>query len=267
MNNFSVLMSIYSQEKPEYLRDCLVSITNQSLQPSEVVIVEDGPLTKDLYKVIDDFRSRLKIVSPHINKSEGLGNALNIGLSHCMFEYIVRVDSDDINLNNRFQENINLLDEGYDLVGSYVQEFSDKKIGPIKKVPQKFKQIKKFCKFRNPFNHMSVAYKKKVILNHGGYSTDILYKEDYHLWLKLIAANTNMCNINKVLVLARFNMSSIVRRGGLNYARSEYKLQKFLLQSDISNLVEVFFYGSFRFISFLLPGKLRIIIYKYFLRN
>ncbi len=267
MNNFSVLMSVYSQEKPKYLHACLVSITDQSLQPSEVVIVEDGPLPKDLRKVIDNFRSRLKIVSPHINKSKGLGNALNIGLNNCTFEYVVRVDSDDINLKNRFQENINFLDEGYDLIGSYVQEFSENKIGAIRKVPHRFEQIKKFCKSRNPFNHMSVAYKKKVILNHGGYSTDILYKEDYHLWSKLIASNTKMCNIAKVLVLARFNMASMVRRGGLNYAKSEYKLQKFLFQSDISSLAEVFFYGALRFFSFILPGKLRIIIYKYFLRN
>ncbi len=44
MEKFSVLMSLYFKEKPEYLRECLESVINQTVKPDEIVIVLDGPI-------------------------------------------------------------------------------------------------------------------------------------------------------------------------------------------------------------------------------
>ena len=49
---FSVLMSVYRKENFEYFQTALDSVINQTLQPDEIVIVEDGKLTDELYKVI-----------------------------------------------------------------------------------------------------------------------------------------------------------------------------------------------------------------------
>lgn len=51
---FSVLISLYKNEKPEYLREALDSVLNQTLLPNEIVIVEDGPLTKELNSVLQE---------------------------------------------------------------------------------------------------------------------------------------------------------------------------------------------------------------------
>ena len=50
---FSVLLSVSKKEKTEYLKLSLNSIRFQTLAPDEVILIEDGPLTKELYLVID----------------------------------------------------------------------------------------------------------------------------------------------------------------------------------------------------------------------
>lgn len=44
---FSVLMSVYYKENPEYLKRALDSILNQTITADEIVLIKDGPLTKD----------------------------------------------------------------------------------------------------------------------------------------------------------------------------------------------------------------------------
>ena len=62
MEKYSVLMSLYKKEHPEYLRLALDSIINQSVKPDEIVLVEDGPLTVELYAVIEEYTPYLRIV-------------------------------------------------------------------------------------------------------------------------------------------------------------------------------------------------------------
>jgi len=266
LRKFSVLMSIYHKEKSKYLIECLDSIVAQTYQPSEVVIVQDGYISNNLKNVLKDYKKLLNIKTPIISSSKGLGNALNVGLNNCRYEFIVRVDSDDINLPERFEENIKFLQQGYDLISSYIQEFNKNKKGKIRKVPLKNKEIRSYSKYRNPFNHMAVAYRKKIVLNAGGYSSNFLFREDYHLWIKIMKISKKICNLPKVLVFARFNENSIARRGGGSYILSEFYFQKFLWDNKINNFFEFLCIGSIRILLFLLPSKIKIIFYKFFLR-
>ena len=102
--DFSVLMSVYYKERPEQLRESLDSVFSQTLLPTEVVLVEDGPLTPGLYNEIERFKSacpQLKVVRLHENG--GLGKALNEGLKHCSYDLVARMDSDDICFPDRFR--------------------------------------------------------------------------------------------------------------------------------------------------------------------
>jgi glycosyltransferase involved in cell wall biosynthesis len=107
---FSVLVSVYHRESPLYLELALNSIWEvQTLKPNEIVLVKDGPLTDSLEAVIDRFFNTcgdvLKIVP--LSRNVGLSTALNIGLSHCSFDYVARMDTDDICMYNRFEKQIN----------------------------------------------------------------------------------------------------------------------------------------------------------------
>ena len=96
---YSVLMSLYRKEKPEHLRLSLDSMINQSAAPDEIILVEDGPLTDELYDVLDEYDKYLHRVKN--KKNLGLGLALNVGLKECHNELIARMDTDDCSKPNR----------------------------------------------------------------------------------------------------------------------------------------------------------------------
>lgn len=99
MEHFSVLMSVYIREQAALLDRALQSIlVNQSVKPSELVLVEDGPLTDGLYHVIDKYRQIFpELISVKLPQNGGLGNALNAGMKQCRYEsamtYPYRPDS------------------------------------------------------------------------------------------------------------------------------------------------------------------------------
>src|SRR5688572_19926375 len=122
---FSVLLPIYYKENPEYFTLALESLRNQTLPPTEVVIVKDGPLPKSLEGVIEEFADLLPLKVFALEKNLGLGNALDFGLRKCSHEHVARMDSDDICARNRFekQAEIFLANPGLDILGSYLNEF------------------------------------------------------------------------------------------------------------------------------------------------
>lgn len=56
---FSVLMSVYYKENPEYLKRALDSILNQTITADEIVLIKDGPLTKELDDAIANYREKI----------------------------------------------------------------------------------------------------------------------------------------------------------------------------------------------------------------
>ena len=105
-NGFSVLMSVYSKEEPNNLKLSIESVLNSSKIPGEIIIVEDGPLNKGLYDILDRFSKSNQIKRVKLNKNEGLAKALSIGIEYCSNELIARMDTDDYCQYNRFEKQI-----------------------------------------------------------------------------------------------------------------------------------------------------------------
>ena len=125
---FSVIMSVYSMDSPVHLNIALESIwDNQTLKPNQIILVEDGPLTKSLYEIIAHWKGKLNsllhIIS--LKKNSGLGNALNSGLKDCKYDYVARMDADDISEDDRFQLQHDFLinNPNIDVVGGFMYEF------------------------------------------------------------------------------------------------------------------------------------------------
>lgn len=204
---FSVLMSVYYKEKPERLRYAIDSIINQTLLPNEFVIVEDGKLTGKLEKILEEYKEKynwIKIIK--LPQNLGLGLALREGVKACNYNYIARMDSDDYSRPYRFEKQINYLKNNpdLDLLGGNIAEYDEnmENVLSIRKVPTGLKKIKKFAKTRNPFNHVSVIFSKKAVLECNNYES-MLFFEDYYLWGKLISSNCNVNNIDEILVDVR----------------------------------------------------------------
>lgn len=270
-NCFSVLMAVYKKEQPLFFKEALRSVFEQSLIPNEVVLVKDGPLTEELEQIIVDFSSKneqLKVIT--LEKNQGLGEALRIGLNACSFDLVARMDSDDICKPYRFEKQIAFLKEHKEItiVGSWIEEFSDCKeeIEAIRELPQEDKQLKIFIKWRNPFNHMTVMFRKKDILAVGGYQPFYLL-EDYYLWNRLANANYYFANIGESLLWARGGYTMLERRGGWKYVVSESKLLKFMYRSGRINIVEFGANLMMKSIIRLIGKHLRHTIYTFFLRK
>ena len=227
---FSVLTSIYYKETPKHFDECMTSLClKQTLKPTEIVLVKDGPLSPELNEVISKWQSKLKEILIIISLEEnlGLGKALNIGLSHCSHEWIFRMDTDDICLGDRFEKQVQFLMKNpeVDIVSVQVIEFDTTidNVTGYKKVPLTHKNIIRFSKTRNPFNHMAVAYKRSAIESVGGYKHHA-YMEDYNLWLRVLAAGYIGANLEAPLVLVRAGEELIKRRSGKVYLKSEWQL-------------------------------------------
>ncbi len=231
---FSVLIAVYYQELSGRLKVALESIWNkQTLKPSEIVLVKDGPLTKELDEVIDQFKQTapLKIIS--LDQNHGLGYALSYGLNYCNNELVARMDSDDLSKPCRFEKQIRFMHEhpDYDIVGANIEEFNHRpeEIHSHRRLPSSYSKLKPFSKLRSPFNHMTVVFRKAAVLKAGSYQPFHVY-EDYHLWIRMIQNGAKMANIPECLVTARLDDSQLFRRHGNYIFKQEMKLQKEMLQ-------------------------------------
>lgn len=263
--NFSVLLSLYNKEKAEYLNDCLKSISEQSLKSNEIVIVLDGPVGNTLLEVIDKWSLILPIKLLKLPTNVGLGQALNLGLEECTNEIVLRMDTDDVCLSDRFKLQAETMEQDPTLMllGGCIAEY-DESLSTFlgnRIVPNDYDEIKKQAAFKNPFNHMTVAFRKKAVLSVGGYKHHA-FMEDYNLWLRLIAGGYKVENLDVVLVKARTGNSMLLRRKGKEYIKSEIKLFKLKKELGLQSFIMCFVVLVLRTIPRVLPPSLLRICYK-----
>lgn len=265
--SFSVLMSVYKSDDPNNLDIALTSIEKQTLEPSEIVLVEDGPISVDLEKVINkhkhNFTRKFKDIKLKTNK--GLGNALKIGTKFVSTNWIVRMDADDISVPNRFEQQFDVIDKDPSIavVGGKVEEFTldiNNIIGE-RNLPTSNEQIYKFAKWRSPFNHPTVLINKTVLLSVGGYE---MYGnlEDYYLWPRILANEYRVCNLESTLVFMRVDDDLYSRRGKISNILYFYKLRRFMNRNHLINFYEMILGNVLMTINIVLPNFMRKFVYK-----
>ncbi len=261
---FSVLMSLYKGEKAHFFVEALKSIETQIVQPSEIIIVHDGPLTEELYEALGVWRQKLPIKEIILAENKGLGIALNKGLDACTYEIVTRVDTDDINLDERFAVQYKFMIENpnIDLCSAHIAEFDNdiSIISGLRKVPLS-DQIEKVIYRRNPINHMAVIFRKSAVIKAGGYQ-HMPYMEDYYLWVRMHAKGMNIANIDDVLVYARVGNGMLERRQGYKYYRSELHFMKNILKLPVKDKSKIAMIFLARAHMRLLPTKVLGNIYK-----
>ncbi len=270
---FSVLMSVYSKEKAEYFDLSLKSILNQQIRkPDEFVLVCDGPLTENLDAVINKYQlaypNVLKVY--RTERNQGLGKALNYGLSQCTYDIVLRADSDDICVKNRFSIQVSFMEKHPEIAvcSSYIDEFETDWTKPEKKkeLPLNNNELYEMAKFRNPINHMAAGFRKNIILEIGSYH-HIPYIEDYELWVRTMINGYQLANINQVLVHARVGNGMVKRRGNKEYINSWKQLSKYMLVNHMINH-SLYIRNMIAVTTFVyMPGNIKEIVYKTLLRK
>ncbi|MBR1775009.1 MAG: glycosyltransferase [Bacteroidales bacterium] len=267
---FSVLMSVYYKEQSGFLCQALNSVFNQTLRTDEVVLVKDGPLTKELDDAIEKYQEQypeLKVIK--LAKNGGLGKALNEGLKHCSFDIVARMDTDDISKPDRFEKQIKFLEQHpeIDVVSSWIDEFENNinNVKSTKKLPEKHTDIYKFGKKKCPVNHPTVVFRKHAVENVGSYLHFPLF-EDYYLWVRLLQNGAKFYNIQESLLYFRLSPNMFKRRGGIKYGLDEIRLQNKFFSMGFINLPTYIYNVIIRFTTRIIPNKLRECIYLKLLR-
>lgn len=274
MNNVdvSILMSVYIKEKPEYFREALQSVINQTAPVKEIVIVLDGPITSQLKSVIEEYQKSnltlFKLIP--LKENVGLGKALAVGVEACSYELIARMDTDDIMHPTRIEKQCIEFASDPELViiGSNIDEFYDSSMSIVGRrvVPKTNEEIRNFSKRRNPFNHMTVMFKKKAILEVGNYQAMMGF-EDYYLWARLLKAGYKGKNIQESLVYARTGKDMYARRGGRKYFVDGLKGRWMIYRFGLGTVLDFVISCSAHIVVSLLPNNLRGKLYEKKLRN
>jgi glycosyltransferase involved in cell wall biosynthesis len=226
---FSLLVPVYHGDRPDYLRRSFRSaVHDQTVRPSEVVIVRDGPVGDDLARCLEELRasSPVPVTLVALERNGGLGPALDSGLAASRFDVVARQDADDVSMPNRFAVELPLM-ENADIVGSGLLEFSGEtgEIVGQRVPPTEPAQIQRYARMHDPFNHPTVVYRKQAVLAAGGYG-DLPLMEDYALFARMLLSGARAVNVPEPLVFYRVGKTAFKRRGGRELLRSELRLQR-----------------------------------------
>ncbi len=270
--DFSVLMSIYKNEKVDNFKQAMDSILNQTVKPSEIILIRDGAVSDELQTCINGYIERKEITTYiPLENNGGLGNALRIGVEKAKYDLIARMDTDDISVPNRFELQLKLFAENPDLdiVGGAIEEFVDdvEKTVSTRVAPESQDEIIKFMKSRSALNHVTVMFKKDAVLKVGNY-IELHYVEDYYLWCRMVLSGCRFLNVPDTLVHVRIGKDMYSRRGGYKYYKSLKELEVFKRRNKMIGFIQ---YRKNLFIRFaqcvLVPSWMKGFFYKRFARK
>jgi len=271
-NSYSVLMSVYYREKPEFLNQAIESIQSQTLPTDDFVLVCDGPLNEELDSIIAvkqrEMGTSLNVV--RLAKNGGLGNSLSAGLKHCKNELVARMDSDDIAYPDRCEKQLAVFDihPEVSICSGIVEEFTtNPQVVDTKRVPPETnEEIIEFAKKRNPFNHPCVMYKKTAVEAVGSYR-DFYLLEDYYLWLRMLMAGYQGYNIQEPLLHMRAGSDMYKRRAGWKYAKTQVRLFRYMRNQGFIGNGQYIKSCVIRSGSALAPNWLRMFMFEKVLRQ
>lgn len=234
MHKTVILQSVYKNDKPEYLYQSINSILNQTYVSFDYYIGIDGPINDELRRVLVSFQdSRLKVLDNKDNK--GLAGILNDLLTQCKkidYEYIARMDADDIALPDRLQKQVAFLEANpnIDMAGGAINEIDEegKDRGKVTRYPCEPDACRAFFAKRNPVAHPTVMFRRSFFEKAGWeYPTDYVRNEDTRMWHEGYKHGCVIANLSDVLI--NFRMSDNMfkqRRNGHDFAKSQLKLRK-----------------------------------------
>lgn len=265
---FSVAMSVYRNDQPVFVKRALESVWHtQTVRPSQIVMVLDGPVGDGINAVIRDFQSQCPVLKCiRLQENKGLGNALRVATEEADYDIVARMDSDDISVPTRFAQQLQFFaeNEDLDIVGGDISEFvgEEENVVAYRRVPQTDKEIKRYMKKRCPLNHVTVMFKRSAVLSAGGYQ-DLFCNEDYYLWIRMAQNGAVMSNTGTVLVNVRTGKDMYSRRGGKRYFQSELFLQNYMLKHKMIHFADYLDNVGKRWIvQCLLPNKLRGLVFR-----
>nr|WP_319555528.1 glycosyltransferase [uncultured Vibrio sp.] len=266
--NFSVLLSVYTNENPTYLNEALDSIWDkQTLKPDQIVLVKDGPLCSELEDEVLLWKHKLGDVLTLVElpKNVGLGEALNAGLKVCRNELVARMDTDDIALPLRFEKQVKFMLHNPNIAASSatLEEWDESFSTRIseRKLPVSPTELSKFAIRRSPLSHPVSIFRKPIIESVGGYP-NLRKAQDYALWSLLLSEGYQLTNLPDTLLKMRSGKEMLTRRG-YYYFKQECKLMRYQKRIGFLSTKDLMINTLLKAVLRLSPRFTKKIVYKF----
>lgn len=273
MNKIAVILPVYKNDKPKYLGLAVESVLNQTYRNINLYIGVDGPVGEDLKESLEiiDRQGRVSIV--WFEENRGLACVLNDLLDICFkdeYEYIARMDADDISDLSRFEKQVAFLDKHLeiDVVGGAIDEIDEKGDSRHKRIvyPETPEECRAFFAKRNPHAHPAVMFRKSFFdkLNGRKYRPEYRQNQDTMLWYDGMMAGTQHANIPDVVL--NFRMTNAMfkkRRNGWEFAKKQFK-DRLMINKGLGYGWKADIYGFAMFCMLVSPVWVKKIAYRVF---
>lgn len=269
MCRVAVIMSVYRSDSLEYLKDSVSSMLTQSFNSLSLFIYRDGivPLDIDDYlSFIENENYNIKVIASEQNfgLAHGLNSLIDLIIHEGTYQYIARMDSDDISRPERIAKQVDFFEKNLDIdvCGTSCREFGSSFALDEKHLPESPEELLNFSITHCPFIHPSVMFRSNVFNSGIRYPTDTSLTEDMALWFILLNKSFRFANINEILLDYRLNENTLERRSGISKAFSEFNIRTknmiSLKQISIRNFTLI----MARLIFHILPSSLMKIAYR-----
>ena len=224
VDSVSILVSSLNT-KANYLQQCLDSIKHQhGYLNMELIWINDGSdkiHTTILKKLLERFQKTTrftKVVYHENDGNKGIGFTLNAGIQMCSHEIIIKMDSDDIMIENRVIEQYTYMKENPDIkiCGGQIQMFDDEGNNRGRSNHPSITWDEYKIKPSHWFiNHPTVCYRKSAVLEAGNYDPCLKQMcEDFELELRMLKRHGKIHNFPEVLVNYRLHDKQVTYNGG-----------------------------------------------------
>ncbi|WP_230855781.1 glycosyltransferase [Vibrio kanaloae] len=264
----AVIMSVYRSDNPIDLRLAIDSIINQSYTNLTLFIYRDGSVPVAIDDILAEYYLDRRIVLVKNDVNHGLAKALNALIDKVIsfgeYNYIARMDSDDISRPSRIDKQVNFLELNHeiDVCGTSCREFGASYALEEKHLPRSHEELLNFSISRCPLIHPSVMFRATVFKSGIRYPINTVFTEDMALWFELLNKGFKFSNLNDILLDYKLNENTIERRKGFGKAISEIRIRTanmFLLkQFSFKNVVLIYSRLAFH----LMPSFLVKLAYK-----
>lgn len=269
---YSALMTVYRKVVPRHFAESTECVLAQTLPTDNFVIVCDGPLTPELDKVIEKLQRRRPGVVDVLRLPENVGTAVATqkGVERCVHNLVMKLDADDLCIPERAEIQVAVFDDdpGLSICGSYMAEFIDgsDESSQVREVPLEQEGILAYSRRRNPFNNITIMYKRDDVLAAGGYGT-LRRAQDYELYVRMLHKGYRARNLEIVLSSARLDADNLARRATLNNLKGFLRVRWVIFRNGYSSLPDFVIPCAGQLAYMVLPKGLRGRLYQRLLRK
>lgn len=272
-NKIAVILPVYKKDKVDYLNKSVESILYQTYKNIHLVIGVDGSVGDDLQENLQLIEKQETVSIVWFEENRGLACVLNDLLDICFkngYEYIARMDADDISELTRFEMQMAYMEKHseIDVVGGAIEEIDENGNSRSKTIvyPKGPDECRAFFAKRNPHAHPAVLFRKSFFdkLNGKKYRPEYRQNQDTMLWYDGMISGTQHANIPDVVL--KFRMTNAMfkkRRNGWAFAKKQFT-DRLMINRGLGYGFGADVYGFAMFCMLISPAWVKKIAYRIF---